>query len=49
LLNVRRHEPSIAELPPSIRAEIEADEALEPEDEDVEDPALRKDRGDEYV
>jgi CDP-diacylglycerol--serine O-phosphatidyltransferase len=50
LIAARRPEPSIAELPPEIRAEIEADEALEPEDEDVEDPALRgKDRTDEYV
>lgn len=45
----RRRARSMSELPPAIRAEIEADEALEPEDEDVEDAALRKDRGDEYV
>jgi CDP-diacylglycerol--serine O-phosphatidyltransferase len=50
VLNARRPEPSIAQLPPEVRAEIEADEALEPEDEDVVDAALRnKDRGDEYV
>jgi CDP-diacylglycerol--serine O-phosphatidyltransferase len=50
LLNIGKREPSILELPPAIRAEIEADEALEPEDEDVEDAGLRgKDRGDEYV
>ena len=50
ILGAHRPEPSIDRLPPEIRAEIEADEALEPEDEDVEDPALQsKDRGDEYV
>ena len=49
LIGIGRREPSIAELPPAVRAEIEADEALEPEEEDVEDAALRKDRGDEYV
>jgi CDP-diacylglycerol--serine O-phosphatidyltransferase len=35
-----------ARLPPSVRAELEADEALEAEDEDVEGD---KDQGDEYI
>jgi CDP-diacylglycerol---serine O-phosphatidyltransferase len=34
-----------ARLPPQVRAEIEADEALEADDEDVE----AKDEGDEYI
>ncbi len=36
-----------ARLPPEVRAELEADEALEPEDEDVEAPDKRE--GDEYI
>ena len=36
-----------ATLPPAVRAELEADEALEPEDEDLEVPAKRG--GDGYV
>jgi CDP-diacylglycerol---serine O-phosphatidyltransferase len=40
-----RPEPTVAGLPPALRAEIEADPALEPDDEDVEP----KDEGDEYI
>jgi CDP-diacylglycerol--serine O-phosphatidyltransferase len=40
-----RPAPAVAELPPSVRAEIEADPALEPDDDDVE----AKDEGDEYI
>jgi len=36
----------LAKLPPKARAELEADEALEPDDEDVED---EKERRDEYI
>ncbi len=41
----RGREPSVAALPPSVRAEIEADPALEPDDDDVE----AKPEGDEYI
>ncbi len=40
-----RPEPAVAGLPPAVRAEIEADPALEPDDEDVES----KEEGDEYI
>ena len=40
-----RPEPAVVGLPPAIRAELEADPALEPDDEDVES----KDEGDEYI
>src|SRR3990170_1650110 len=40
-----RPEPSVAGLPPGVRAQIEADPALEPDDDDVES----KDEGDEYI
>ena len=43
----RRRAARLADLPPAVRAEIEADEALEAEDEDLEVGA--KDRGDGYV
>ena len=35
----------VKELPASVRAELEADEALEPDDDDVE----LKEEGDEYI
>jgi hypothetical protein len=35
----------VAGLPPAVRAQIEADPALEPDDDDVES----KDEGDEYI
>jgi CDP-diacylglycerol--serine O-phosphatidyltransferase len=38
---------AVAELPPAMRAELEADEALEPEEDDLEVEA--KGRGDGYV
>jgi CDP-diacylglycerol--serine O-phosphatidyltransferase len=40
-----RPAPTVAALPPGVRAAIEADEALEPDDEDVE----AKEQGDEYI
>jgi CDP-diacylglycerol---serine O-phosphatidyltransferase len=40
-----RPAPIVAGLPPGVRAAIEADEALEPDDEDVE----AKEQGDEYI
>jgi CDP-diacylglycerol---serine O-phosphatidyltransferase len=40
-----RPAPAVAELPPAMRAELEADPALEPDDDDVE----AKDEGDEYI
>jgi CDP-diacylglycerol--serine O-phosphatidyltransferase len=46
LLGARRR-AAIADLPPAVRAELEADEALEPEDEDLD--VATKDRGDGYV
>jgi CDP-diacylglycerol--serine O-phosphatidyltransferase len=46
LLSRRRPAP-VATLPPEVRAELEADEALEVEEEDLDDEA--KDRRDEYV
>lgn len=45
LLARRRPEPEVAALPPAVRAQIEADPALEPDDDDVE----AKDEGDEYI
>jgi CDP-diacylglycerol--serine O-phosphatidyltransferase len=36
-------------LPPDVRAEVEADEALEPEPEDVEDAEDDKPQQDEYI
>ncbi len=45
-LFVRSRAPKPAQLPASLRAELEADEALEPDDEDV---AADKDEGDEYI
>ncbi|HSN90921.1 MAG TPA: CDP-diacylglycerol--serine O-phosphatidyltransferase [Anaeromyxobacteraceae bacterium] len=46
LLRARPAAEVAARLPPSVRAELEADEALEPEDEDVEGD---KREGDEYI
>jgi hypothetical protein len=40
-----RPAPAVAALPPGVRAAIEEDEALEPDDEDVE----AKQQGDEYI
>ena len=40
-----RPEPAVAGLPPAVRAELEADSALEPDDVDVES----KEEGDEYI
>ncbi|GEJ56959.1 CDP-diacylglycerol--serine O-phosphatidyltransferase [Anaeromyxobacter diazotrophicus] len=40
-----RPEPAVAALPPAVRAQLEADPALEPDDDDVE----AKDEGDEYI
>jgi CDP-diacylglycerol--serine O-phosphatidyltransferase len=40
-----RPEPSVTALPPAVRAQLEADPALEPDDEDVE----AKEEGDEYI
>jgi hypothetical protein len=45
VISRRRAEPAVAALPPSVRAQIEADPALEPDDDDVE----AKDEGDEYI
>jgi CDP-diacylglycerol--serine O-phosphatidyltransferase len=45
LIGRGRAEPTVAALPPSVRAEIEADPALEPDDDDVE----AKHEGDEYI
>ncbi len=42
----RRRAPEPAKLPAALRAELEADEALEPDDEDVDGA---KDEGDEYI
>lgn len=42
-----RRIPNLAKLPPAVRAELEADEALEPSDE--EDEAGDKDERDEYI
>jgi CDP-diacylglycerol--serine O-phosphatidyltransferase len=51
LLALGRPHPTPAQLSPEVRAEIEADEALEPDDEDVEPDveAEAKREGDEYV
>ena len=40
-----RPEPTVSALPPSVRAQIEADPALEPDDDDLEE----KPEGDEYI
>ncbi len=45
LISRGRAEPSVASLPPSVRAQLEADPALEPDDDDVEAKA----EGDEYI
>lgn len=45
VLGLGRAEPAVAALPPAVRAEIEADPALEPDDDDVE----AKREGDEYI
>jgi CDP-diacylglycerol--serine O-phosphatidyltransferase len=45
VLSLGRPEPAVAALPPGVRAEIEADPALEPDDEDVE----AKEQRDEYI
>jgi CDP-diacylglycerol--serine O-phosphatidyltransferase len=42
---LRPRTPQALELPASVRAELEADEALEPDDDDVE----TKDEGNEYI
>ncbi len=42
---LRRRALEASRLPPAVRAELEADEALEPDDEDVE----AKEEGDEYI
>jgi len=42
---LHRRSPEAAKLPPALRAEIEADEALEPDDDDVD----ARDEGDEYI
>ena len=42
---IGRGQPAVAQLPPAVRAEIEADPALEPDDDDVE----AKVEGDEYI
>jgi CDP-diacylglycerol---serine O-phosphatidyltransferase len=44
---VRPHPPAPAGLPPAVRAELEADEALELDDED--DDKDDKAEGDEYI
>jgi CDP-diacylglycerol--serine O-phosphatidyltransferase len=45
VLSHGRPAPAVAQLPPAMRAEIEADPALEPDDDDV----AAKDEGDEYI
>ncbi len=45
LLSLGRSEPATASLPPAVRAELEADAALEAEDSDLE----AKREGDEYI
>ncbi len=49
LVSRRPREPAVTALPPSIRAAIEADPALEPDEEDTEEHHLGKDEGDELV
>ncbi len=51
VLSLGRSEPAAASLPPAVRAQIEADPALEPDDEDVEakDDVGAKDPRDEYI
>jgi CDP-diacylglycerol--serine O-phosphatidyltransferase len=44
----RTPEEVAAQLPPAVRAELEADEALEPDDEDVPEAAAKRE-GDEYI
>lgn len=48
VISRRRSEPTISSLPPSVRAELEADPALEPDDEDGQIARARR-RGSEYV
>jgi CDP-diacylglycerol---serine O-phosphatidyltransferase len=45
LISRGRPAPAVAQLPPAMRAEIEADPALEPDDDDIE----AKEEGDEYI
>jgi CDP-diacylglycerol--serine O-phosphatidyltransferase len=45
LISRGRPAPAVTQLPPAMRAEIEADPALEPDDDDVE----AKEEGDEYI
>ena len=45
IISRRRPEPAVAALPPAVRAQLEADPALEPVDDDVE----AKEEGDEYI
>jgi CDP-diacylglycerol--serine O-phosphatidyltransferase len=45
VLSLGRPEPAVATLPPGLRAELEADPALEPDEEDVE----AKEQRDEYI
>jgi len=40
-----RPEPAVAALPPAVRAQLEADSALEADDDDVD----AKEEGDEYI
>jgi CDP-diacylglycerol---serine O-phosphatidyltransferase len=47
VLSLGRAEPPVAALPPAVRAQIEADPALEPDEEDVD--AAVKDPRDEYI
>jgi CDP-diacylglycerol--serine O-phosphatidyltransferase len=47
VLSLGRAEPPVAALPPAVRAQIEADPALEPDEEDV-DAAVKEPR-DEYI
>jgi CDP-diacylglycerol--serine O-phosphatidyltransferase len=47
VLSLGRAEPPVATLPPAVRAQIEADPALEPDEEDVD--AAVKDPRDEYI
>jgi CDP-diacylglycerol--serine O-phosphatidyltransferase len=44
---VRARPSAPAELPPAVRAELEADEALEPDD--LDDDKDDKSEGDEYI
>ena len=42
----RRPEPAVTALPPGVRAQLEADPALEPDDDD---DVEAKDEADEYI